>query len=119
MKKRCLLALALASCAAGPELLPDRVHAALQSGRVSEALPLVTVASRPYLLALAAARGPGVIGFGPLPQPSAIRKITAQGSRLVLEVAAGNTAREWVLVNEDGQWRIDLLETSVRRPWNL
>ncbi len=47
-----------------------------------------------------------------------VRSMRSQGLRQVVTVAQGKTEREWVLVEEDGEWRVDLFETALRRPWN-
>ena len=119
----CLGALALAAglggCARGPEMLPNDLEAALQSGNQSAVFELITANSRPYLAALSSARGKAGVGLGTITQPTVIKTISPSGTRMVLEVGAGAMVRDWVLVREGGRWRLDLNETAVRRPWNL
>lgn len=105
-------------CAGEPSEFPARFDRALASGDLAEVLPLLTADSRPLVTALLASRGAAAIGLGAHVKPTQLLAIQPQGTRLVLQVKAGGENRDWVLLEENGAWRLDLAETMVRRPWN-
>ncbi len=113
------LAIGLIACAGDPADLPAEMHDALRTGDVAAVERLLTAPSRPLWRALRIARGDRGVGLGLAGQPPVVRNVAPQGSRLVLTVHAGTVERDWVLVNEGDRYRLDLNETSIRRPWNL
>jgi hypothetical protein len=114
------LALALSGCQGDPAAAVAQLEAALQHGNRSELLGLVTRASRPVVAAAWAAGGP-MLAVVPPKVPVAVVGVQRGEASAVVTVRAGAGAgavqREWVLVPEDGRWRLDLMATSSRRPW--
>ena len=106
------------ACTQQPSAFPKQLDSALATGQLSAVLPLLTTASRPLLAALVQARGLAQCGLTMSGKASELQGEAAQGSRRVLQMQADGLSRDWVLVHEGGAWRLDLLETAVRRPWN-
>lgn len=109
----------LVSCTDDPATFPVRLHAKLQSGDAVGVERLLTPASRPLWRALRTARGDAGVGLGLTASPPELLGVAPQGSRLVLSVRSAGVERDWVLVSDGGRYRLDLNETSIRRPWNL
>ena len=123
----CLLAfLPLAACAQPPETLPLRLHDALVRGDDAAVLGLIDHNNRPLVQAMlqvpADARGRRFFrALGQGAQPPRVVKVDAGEAGLTLTVRAESDAtrtREWVLVREGGDWRLDLSATAARRSWD-
>ena len=129
--------LALA-CTAPPEAFPARIDAALASGDGAAVEALLTRASRPVFAAMQASAEP--TGGAPFriaapKTPTELVQLQPGENAVVLTVRSGAmakggamagaggasgpgaTTREWVVVKEEGEWRLDLMATSARRPW--
>jgi hypothetical protein len=117
--------LVLTGCATPPEAFVPRFEAALATGQAEQVLPLITAASRPLVGALLAA-GPAELRAQAMRTPLEVVDIRPDdaadaGMGFLLQVRpqgqpAGIT-RDWVILQEDGQWRLDLAATALRRPW--
>ena len=106
------------ACVHEPAEFVADLEAALSTGDVQAVMPLLTVASRPLVGALVQVRGKAGAGLKVPRTRAAVKSLSQQGTRLVLQVQADGLERDWMLVQEGGNWRLDLLETAVRRPWN-
>ena len=108
----------LAGCDDDPAAFPARFDAALATGDARAVAALVTAATRPIVRAAMATAPAGsplkLTAPGQRTEVVAVRTGTASA---VLDVRAGAETRQWVLVREDGAWRLDLMATSSRRPW--
>lgn len=96
------------------------IDAALRSGDREAIARHLTVASRPLVAAMAGVAVPGqpspfVAAAGA--RPLQVHAVAIEGQRAVVTVRAGQVERQWVLHQEQGAWRLDLFETSLRRPW--
>lgn len=120
-----LVALLQLGCASGPDAFVQQWQAAVRTGNPKNILPLVSASSRPLVAAMLAT---GAKDLVPATQRHALEVVSMQpddalepGKGYILQVrAAGDPAspqRDWVLVAEDGGFRLDLQATSLRRPW--
>jgi hypothetical protein len=107
-------------CQGDPAAVVAQVEVALRHGDRGELLALVTRASRPVVAAAWAAGG-SMLAVTPPKTPVAVVAVQPGEVSAVVTLRAGVGAdavqREWVLVQEDGRWRLDLMATSSRRPW--
>ncbi len=121
--------LGLGGCQPGPETFAKRFDAAVATGRIEATLPLLTRNSRAAVEALGQATGEGANPFTPRAgaAPTKVLGMRAFQDGLLLQVTRGGASRpdplsdaaqasEWVLRNEDGAWRLDLIATASRRP---
>lgn len=79
---------------------------------------MLTQTSRPLWRALRTARGDAGVGLGTTAKAPELLGVSPNGSRIVLNVRSAGIERDWVLVSDGGHYRLDLNETSIRRPWN-
>ena len=114
------LGLGVAGCAAAPEAIVAEVESALAARDLQRLDDAVTAESRPLLAAMNAAavdsRSP--LLAHPPRRPTRIVAVTPAGDGVValdLEDDRGRT--EWVVRQEDGRWRLDLVATANRRPF--
>ena len=119
-------------CQPGPEAFAPKLDAAMASGDLAEVLPLLTRRSRAVVRSLgvkslawaqSAKAGSPQAGSVFLPRGGqatevvSVRTVRSGGrTAVVLEVRAGEGSQEWVLRQEDGGWRLDLLSTADRLP---
>lgn len=121
-----LAACTATACAQPPETFPERFHAALASGDPAQVTALVERNSRPLVLSmLQVPRGQGpqpyVLPDAPSAVPRVLR-IDAGEAALTLTVSDSpdpRRSREWVLVREGGDWKLDLTATAARRAWEM
>ena len=123
----CLLAfLPLTACGQPPETLPLRLHDALVRGDDAAVLALIDRNNRPLVQAMlqvpADARGQRFFrALGQGAQAPQVVKVDAGEVGLTLSVRAPGDptrTREWALVREDGDWRLDFSATAARRSWD-
>lgn len=115
-----VLALGLAACQSSPEQTCLALDQALHRRDLDAVHQLVTRASLPAVDVLWRA---GQAQGSPLRLRAdapylAVKAVRTQGVRQIATVAQGAAEREWVLIAEDGRWRLDLFETALRRPWS-
>lgn len=116
-------ALGLTGCADDPGAFLQRFEAAVASGEPARVRPLLTRASRPIFDTLIAAQradgAPADGPFDPRPMKQPTRLVDSRPMRggVVVTVQADGQRSEWVLLEEGGQLRLDLLGTSDRRGW--
>jgi hypothetical protein len=120
----CGLTFALLGCQPGPEIFPQRFDAAAGQG-LEGILPLLTRSSRAAVEALGQSKGAQPNPFLPskVAQPTKVLAVRAIEGGVVLQVSTsdpdtpGDSRKsEWVLRQEDGGWRLDVLATANRRP---
>ncbi|MBI5607933.1 MAG: hypothetical protein HY902_03540 [Deltaproteobacteria bacterium] len=115
-----LALLALTACQSTPEQTCLALDQALHRRDLEAVHRLVTRASVPAVDVLWRA---GDAQSSPLRLPAqapnvTVKAVRSQGVRQIATVARGSVEREWVLLEEDGRWRLDLFETALRRPWS-
>ncbi len=115
-----LALLALPACHTSPEKTCLDLDQALHQRDLQAVHQLVTRASLPAVDVLwrAGERENSPLRLKAEAPVLSIRSVRSQGVRQIATVAQGPTEREWVLIEEDGRWRLDLFETALRRPWN-
>ena len=113
------VALALASCQSDPARFPARLEAALASRDPAAVEHLLSRASRPVHAAMASSSQSPLRAFDTVGPARPVRVVSVQQGEgsTVLTVQAGGVQRDWVLVREDGDLRLDLLATSAHRSW--
>ena len=88
----------------------------MASQSLAQVEPLLTRESRALWRAMAACGGDFLPRAGKRPiQVAGVQALDGVG--VLVTVRGGPVTRDWVLVQEDGEWRLDLLQTSARRPW--
>lgn len=109
-----LVTLAVLGCEPGPETFVARFDAAVASGDLAQVLPMLTADSRSLVQALQTG------GAKPFALPAKVgptqvveRRRVQRG--LLLRVRSGERTASWILVQEGGGWRLDLLATASRR----
>ncbi len=117
----CLVGLGLAACRPSPRQVVERAVAAAADGDRAGYEATLTRASAALVGALVTVEGGlqrEASAFLPRPGLPGVRvvdeRIGPDRARVTLE--AGQRRLELVLQPEDGEWRIDLLETQVRLP---
>lgn len=115
-----LLTATAGGCVASPEAAVQDLQSALAADDLEDVANLCSRASRPLVRAVwLATPGPtSPFRLKPGAKSATVVSVRQQGTRQVAVVRAASVEREWVFVQEDGQWRLDLLETAMRRPWN-
>ena len=94
------------------------MEAALASGDGDSIGALLTAATRPIVrAAMATAPAASPLATRAPQQPTEVVAVRAGTASVVLDVRAGRETRQWVLVREEGAWRLDLMATSSQRPW--
>ncbi len=115
-----LLLCALAGCQSDPARFPARLEQALASGDPGQVERLLSRASRPLHAAMASASVPPLRAFDAMApkRPAKVVGVQQGEGTIVVTVEAGGIQRDWVLVREDGDLRLDLLATSAHRAWS-
>jgi hypothetical protein len=113
------VALSVAGCASDPSTFPTRLERAIASGQVDQVERLLTRESRPLFLAMTATSARRDGPFALLTPKQTVRTLGVQRGEngVLLSVQVGSEVRDWVLVEEGGDYRLDLMATSARRPW--
>jgi hypothetical protein len=111
--------LGAAGCASDPATFPTRLERALASGQVEQVERLLSRESRPLFRAMTATSARRDGPFALLTPKQTVRTLGIQRgeSGVLLSVQVGSEVRDWVLVDEGGDYRLDLMATSARRPW--
>ena len=111
----------LCSCQRDPADFAQQFDLAVDSGRSEAVAQFLTVGSRPLFRALCAVRGTAKnspAALGPRSRPTKLVNVQGGENTFILTVSAGPLQRDWVLVKEEGEFRLDLFATASRRPWD-
>ncbi|MCO4761982.1 MAG: hypothetical protein KC502_10795 [Myxococcales bacterium] len=105
------------ACQSGPEAFPSQLDAALATGKLDDVLPLLTENSRSAVGAMRLAKGEGANPFLPVAGGKATELLSLRTVQegVLAKVKCGDKTAQWVLRQEHGKWRLDLLATSNRR----
>ena len=116
-----IAALAGAGCRTQPAEVPLALERALQRGDRASVLALVDSASRPFVEAAMASaptqkRSPYLLSRAA--HPLRLVRTEAGEAGYVVTVEADGQQRDWVLLAENGAWKVDLAATASRRAWD-
>ena len=106
-------------CAGPPEAIVPQLEAALRDGDRAAVEALLTEESRGLLDTMLDAPHPESrwpLGLHAPQEPSRVVAVTPSGAGVVtLEVEDAGGKSEWILRQEAGRWRVDLIASSSRR----
>ena len=116
------IALLVQGCAPTPQELPARLHSALLRHDTAATLQLVSRASQPLLQAALMVNPPGqppywLASAGAAAEPHVL-SVDQDEASLRMTVEVNGTKRQWILVQEQGAWKLDLAATASARTWS-